>query len=147
MKAYEGSECIDPRFLDRGTNWRWVVNFTPRPLYPGERAPGTHCIGGWVYSRTCLDDAERRKFLTLPRLELRTLCRPARRYSLYRLRYPGSCSQLSTYFKRRISFRKADESLVCWDETWQLLETCTITFKNKYNFRFFYRWIHVFYSF
>jgi len=23
----------------------WVVNATPRPLYPQER-PGTHCIGG-----------------------------------------------------------------------------------------------------
>jgi hypothetical protein len=25
----------------------WVVNATPRPLYPRER-PGTHYIGGWV---------------------------------------------------------------------------------------------------
>jgi hypothetical protein len=25
----------------------WVVNATPRPLYPQER-PGTHCTGGWV---------------------------------------------------------------------------------------------------
>jgi hypothetical protein len=25
----------------------WVVNTTPRPLYPQER-PGTHCIRGWV---------------------------------------------------------------------------------------------------
>jgi hypothetical protein len=25
-----------------------VVSFTPLPLYPRERAPGTHCIGGWV---------------------------------------------------------------------------------------------------
>ena len=25
----------------------WVVNATPRPLYPRER-PGTDCIGGWV---------------------------------------------------------------------------------------------------
>jgi len=32
----------------------WVVNATPRPLYPWER-PGTHCIGGWVGLRTCLD--------------------------------------------------------------------------------------------
>jgi hypothetical protein len=28
-----GSGCIDPHFLDVGTSWRWVVNFTPRPLY------------------------------------------------------------------------------------------------------------------
>ena len=25
----------------------WVVNATPRPLYPCDRL-GTHCIGGWV---------------------------------------------------------------------------------------------------
>jgi hypothetical protein len=28
----------------------WVVNATPRPLYPRER-PGTHCTGGWVSPR------------------------------------------------------------------------------------------------
>jgi hypothetical protein len=27
-----GSGCIDPHFLDLGTNWRWVVSFTPLPL-------------------------------------------------------------------------------------------------------------------
>ena len=32
----------------------WVVNATPRPLYPRER-PGTHCTGGWVGPRACLD--------------------------------------------------------------------------------------------
>jgi hypothetical protein len=32
----------------------WVVNATPRPLYPPER-PGTHCIGGWVGPRSGLD--------------------------------------------------------------------------------------------
>jgi hypothetical protein len=37
-----------------------------------------------------LDDVEKRKFLTLPGLELRPLGRPARSQSLYRLRYPGS---------------------------------------------------------
>jgi hypothetical protein len=26
----------------------WVVRFTTRPLYPGERPSGTHWIGGWV---------------------------------------------------------------------------------------------------
>jgi hypothetical protein len=37
-----------------------------------------------------MDDVEKRKFLTLPELELRPLGRPARSQSLYRLRYPGS---------------------------------------------------------
>jgi hypothetical protein len=35
-----GNGCIDSRFLDLGTNWRWMVSFTPWPLYPRERAPG-----------------------------------------------------------------------------------------------------------
>ena len=32
----------------------WVVNATPRPLYPRER-PDTHCIGGWVSPRAGLE--------------------------------------------------------------------------------------------
>ena len=32
----------------------WVVNATPRPLYPRE-GPGSHCIGGRVGLRTGLD--------------------------------------------------------------------------------------------
>jgi hypothetical protein len=28
------SGCIDPRYLDLGTKWRWVVTFTIQPLYP-----------------------------------------------------------------------------------------------------------------
>jgi hypothetical protein len=58
--------------------------FTPR-----ERAPGTHWIGGWVCPRASLANVEKRKFFTLPGLELRPLGCPARRQSLYRLRYPG----------------------------------------------------------
>jgi hypothetical protein len=54
---------------------------------PGERAPRTHWIGGWVDSRAGLDDVEKRKFFTLPELELRRLGRPARSQSLYRLHY------------------------------------------------------------
>jgi hypothetical protein len=33
MKAYWGNRGIVPRILDLGTRWRWVVSFTPRPLY------------------------------------------------------------------------------------------------------------------
>jgi hypothetical protein len=56
--------------------------FTPREI-----TPGTHWIGGWVGARAGLGDV--RKFLTLPGFELRTLGRPARSHSLYRLRYLG----------------------------------------------------------
>jgi hypothetical protein len=43
-----------------------------------------------VGARAGMDDVEKRKFLTLPGLELRPLSRPARSQTLYRLRYPGS---------------------------------------------------------
>jgi hypothetical protein len=43
-----------------------------------------------VGPRAFLEDVEERKFLTLLGLELRTLGRPARSQSLYRLRYRGS---------------------------------------------------------
>jgi hypothetical protein len=53
---------------------------TSRPgrFAPGERAPGTHWIGGWVDPRGGLDDLKKRKFFTLPGLKLRPLGRPAR---------------------------------------------------------------------
>jgi hypothetical protein len=71
MKAYEGVDVyVDPHFLGLSTSWRWVVSFTPLPLYPRERAPGTHFIGGWVHPRASLDDMEKWKFFTLPGLEL-----------------------------------------------------------------------------
>jgi hypothetical protein len=43
-----------------------------------------------VDPRAGLDDVEKRKFLTLPGLELPPLGRPARSQSLYRLYYPDS---------------------------------------------------------
>jgi hypothetical protein len=53
---------------------------------PAALPPGIH----WIDPRAGLDDVEKRKFLTLPGLELQPLGRPARSLSLYRLRYPGS---------------------------------------------------------
>jgi hypothetical protein len=61
----------------------------PNRFTPGERAPGTHWIGGWVGSRAGLDGVEKRKFLILPGLELQLLGLPAHRQFLYRLRYLG----------------------------------------------------------
>jgi hypothetical protein len=61
----------------------------PGHFTPGERTPDTHWIGDRVDPRAGLDDVKKRKFLTLPGLELRPLGRPARSQSLYRLRYPG----------------------------------------------------------
>jgi hypothetical protein len=67
----------------------------PGRFTPGERAPGMHWIEGYVEHRATLHSMEKRKFLTLPGLELRPLGRPARSRSLYRLRYSGS--QIITY--------------------------------------------------
>jgi hypothetical protein len=50
----------------------------PDRFIPGESAPGTHWIRGWVDPRACLEDVKKRKFLTLQGLELRPVCRPAR---------------------------------------------------------------------
>jgi hypothetical protein len=41
----------------------------PLPLYPRERAPGIHFIGGSVNPRAGLDDMEKGKLFTLPGLE------------------------------------------------------------------------------
>jgi hypothetical protein len=57
----------------------------------GERARGTHWIGGWVDLRAGLDDLEERKFLTLPGLELRppSIVQPvASRYTDYAIPAP-----------------------------------------------------------
>jgi hypothetical protein len=39
VKAYRGTRGIAPLILNLGTRWRWVVNFTPRPLYPRKINP------------------------------------------------------------------------------------------------------------
>jgi hypothetical protein len=65
-----------------------------RSLYPREKVPGTHWLGGWV-----VDDVEKRKFLALPGLELRPLGCPNRSQSLYQLRYPGSSAATDTHAK------------------------------------------------
>jgi hypothetical protein len=56
-----------------------------------------------VGHRTGLDDVEKRKFLTLPGLELRPLCCPARSQSLYRLSYPGSLAVEGRFEKKIMS--------------------------------------------
>jgi hypothetical protein len=63
----------------------------------GERAPCTYQIGGWVGPRAGLDDVEKRKFLTLPRLELQPLGYPVRNQSLYQLHYPGSYREFAAF--------------------------------------------------
>jgi hypothetical protein len=79
-----------PPFLNMALDGgEWSAS-RPGRFTPGERAPYTHWIGGWVGPRAGMDDVDDRKFLTLPGLEHRPLGRAARSQSLYRLSYPGS---------------------------------------------------------
>jgi hypothetical protein len=66
----------------------WSVS-RPGRFTPAERAPDTHWIGSWMEPRASLDDVKKRRFLTLPGLELRPLGRAARSQSQYRLSYPA----------------------------------------------------------
>jgi hypothetical protein len=45
-KTNWGSGDIVPCILDLGTRWRWVVSFTPRPLYPEGKSPLDRRVGG-----------------------------------------------------------------------------------------------------
>jgi hypothetical protein len=69
----------------------WSVSH-PSSFTLGERALGTHWMGGEVCTRAGLLDVDKRKFLTLPGLDLRPLGHQACRHLLYRLHYPGSHS-------------------------------------------------------
>jgi hypothetical protein len=58
-------------FLELGTIWRRIVSFTPRTLYP-RRKSLQYALERMVFGpRAGLEDVEKRKFLTLPGLELR----------------------------------------------------------------------------
>jgi hypothetical protein len=90
MKAYGGVDVQSHIFLTSalaGSEWSASL---PGSFTPGERAPGTYWIGSSVGPRAGLEEVEKRKFLTLPGLELRPLSRPTRSQSLYRIRYSGS---------------------------------------------------------
>jgi hypothetical protein len=92
MEAQGGDDVLLLLIHDLGTRWGWVVSVTPRPRFTTlERTRGTHCTGGWVSLRACVDTDDREKnFLPLPGIELRSLGRPVHSQTLYWLRYPGS---------------------------------------------------------
>jgi hypothetical protein len=102
MKTYGGVDVQIHIFLTSVlVGCEWSVSRSDR-FTPGERALGTNWIEGWVGHRAGLDDVEKRKFLTLPGLELRPLGRPARSQSLYRLHYVifyRECVKYSVVYK------------------------------------------------
>jgi hypothetical protein len=78
MKASGGVDVYIHIFLTLAlAGGEWSAS-RPGCFIRRERAPGTHWIGGWLGPRTGLDDVEKRKFLTLPGLELRPFYHPAR---------------------------------------------------------------------
>jgi hypothetical protein len=63
MKAYGGVDVYIHIFLTSAlAGGEWSAS-RPGCFTSGERAPGTHWIGGWVDPRAGLDDVKR-KFLT-----------------------------------------------------------------------------------
>jgi hypothetical protein len=62
----------------------WVINATPRPLYPREW-PSTHCTGGWVDNRASVDMYGKSR----TPIGIRSPDRPARNQSLFLLSYSG----------------------------------------------------------
>jgi hypothetical protein len=58
MKAYGGVDVQIHIFLTSAL--AGVLSFTPLPLYPRERAPGTHWIGNWVgpIAGACIQNRE-----------------------------------------------------------------------------------------
>jgi hypothetical protein len=62
MVALGGEEYSSYSFLTSALDG--VVagqSHAPAVLCPGERTPGTHCTGGWVGPRACLDSETRGK--------------------------------------------------------------------------------------
>jgi hypothetical protein len=83
MKVYGEVDVQSHTFLTSALVWGERSASRLGRFTLGEAAPGTHWVGGWMGPRIGLDDVEKRKILTLPRVELRPLGRPglASRYT------------------------------------------------------------------
>jgi hypothetical protein len=73
---------------------KWPAS-RPAALHPGKEPPGDHWIGGCCDPRDGMDNVEKKKFFTLPGLELRHFGCSARSQSLYIPCYSGSCHKPS----------------------------------------------------
>jgi hypothetical protein len=81
-------------FFDLGSRCRWVVSFTPRPLYPQGKSPLyplDRRLGGsqGLYGR----GVEEKNSQPPPGFEPQSSDSPARSQSLYQLNYTGSCTR------------------------------------------------------
>jgi hypothetical protein len=105
MKAYWGSGSIAPRILDLCIRWRWVVSFTPRPLYPQGRSacyPLDRRLG-WPQSRSGRGGEENNS-QPLPGLEPPIIQSVAQRYT----------TELSRHKTYKLYGNLWLESLITW---------------------------------
>jgi hypothetical protein len=91
-----GVEVYLNSFFHLGTRWRWLVNATPRALYPRETIC-THSTGDWVGPRAGLDVCGKSR-----PIRIRSPDRPSRSQSLYRLSYPGQRKKYGTVFNHKL---------------------------------------------
>jgi hypothetical protein len=81
-KGVLGSGGIAPRILDLGTRWRWMVSFTPRPLYSQGNSswcPLDRGLGG--FQSRSRGGGEEKNFQPLPGLEPPIIQPVAQRYT------------------------------------------------------------------
>jgi hypothetical protein len=103
MKTYgEENVWIHAFLTSVRVEGEWLASRLARFPF-GEKAPGTHWIGGRADHRTGIDDMEKSNILPLQGLELLSLGRPTHS----RLRYPGSqfvCMVTKNYVILALSF-------------------------------------------
>jgi hypothetical protein len=85
IQACRGRRSIAPLILSLCTEWRWVFNFTPRPLYPREREPAPLVqLAGWAGLDGC-----GKSHPLLAGFDPQTIQLVASRYSATTLCYPA----------------------------------------------------------
>jgi len=85
--AHRGSRSITLLFLDHGTSRVWEVSVTPQPIFtPGKDPVPNEQEAGWAPGPVWTGEEN------IVPIGIRAVDRPARRQSLYRLRYPAHCA-------------------------------------------------------
>jgi hypothetical protein len=127
MKAYWGSGGIAPRILDLGTRLRWVVSFTPQPLYSQGKIPCyplDRRLGG-PQSR-CGCGGEEKNSQPPPVIELWNPDRPACSPALYRLSNLILTKKMKKMYIKK-NCKHTHDTDKDWDFfTWQILASVRV---------------------